>query len=277
MTLKVDVIMPTWNSARTLNQALVSIEKGIQPSRIIVVDRDSEDGTQDIARSHGCVLIRDTKSLGSARMKGIQESNTEWIAFVDDDVVLPPDYLDRMERFIDEKTGALWSPCVSIVEPFRSNFIAYIEKKFDRSNWFALKPGDRGCTNSTLIRRKLVHDLDISDMDAWEDWVITQKVLQSNMEWRIVEVYSDHIHQKKDFFYKGSWNFAGMLNLGRTGRISKRQAIGDYLYQVRHYARAAFERTVVERDVSQFTNNMRTLFAVLYALRHFVGTKKRMG
>ncbi len=65
-------------------------------------------------------------------MKGIQESDTEWIVFIDDDIVVPSDFITKMERFMDDDTGAIWSPCINVVEPFHTDFLAILERKFER-------------------------------------------------------------------------------------------------------------------------------------------------
>lgn len=275
MALKVDVIIPTWNSARGLEAALGSIEREVRPSRIIVVDRESTDGTREMALSHGCVLIDDTTSLGSARTKGIRASETEWILFVDDDVILPPGYMARMEAHIDERTGALWSPCISVVEPLRSHMIEMFEGNFQGRESYVIGQGDRGFTNSTLVRRELIEGIELSDMTTWEDWAIAQQVMGSGMEWKVAKVYSDHNHREEDFFYKASWNTAGVLNLGRTGRKTVRWSLAAYAQHVRKYASSIFQDLVVRRDSARLKRDMMLLLATLYAPRHLISTRRR--
>ena len=275
MTLKVDVIIPTWNSAKRLGQTLEAVEKGARPARIIIVDRDSIDGTREIAQAHGCTVLRDTISLGSARTKGIRACDTEWILFVDDDIIIPSNFIESMEESIDEKTGALWSPCVSTKEPLRSVNISQYEKDLGLLGYYTIQTGERGCTNSTLIRRELIKDIDISDMATWEDWAITQKVIESGMDWKVVRVFSDHLHEDKDIFYKTSWNTAGILNLGRTGRKSIRWTMASYVQHLRMYVRDAFMETVKNKDVYWFYFYIAALFGAFYAPRHLIGTQKR--
>lgn len=275
MTLKVDVIIPTWNSAKRLGQALEAVEKGVRPARIIIVDRDSMDGTREMAQAHGCTIISDTISLGSARTKGIRASDTEWILFVDDDVIVPSNFMERMEQYIDERTGALWSACVSTMEPLRSIKISYFERKLGPRGFYIIQPGERGFTNSTLIRRELIKDIEISDMTAWEDWAIAQRVMESGMDWKVVRVFSDHISEDKNVFYKTSWNTAGILNLGRTGRKTIRWTMSSYAQHLRKYAISAFKETVKNRDVYWFNFYLSELFGALYAPRHLIGTQKR--
>ncbi|MCQ8903116.1 MAG: glycosyltransferase [Methanothrix sp.] len=79
----IDYIIPTWNSAATLELTIKSIERFGHPNQIIIVDRDSSDGTLDIARSHGCRIIRSIKPLGGARLEGARNAETELVGFVD--------------------------------------------------------------------------------------------------------------------------------------------------------------------------------------------------
>jgi len=275
MTLSVDVIIPTWNSAKWLERVLQAVEEGAHPARIIIVDRDSVDGTQEIARAHGCTIILDTISLGSARTKGIRASNTDWILFVDDDVIIPPDFIERMEEFMDKATGALWSPCVSTKEPLRSTNISQHQRAFGEQGYYLIKPGERGFTNATLIRRELIRDLDISDLTTWEDWAIAQRVMESGMHWKVVRVFSDHIHDDKGLFYKTSWNTAGILNLGRTGRKTVRWALSAYAQHLRLYAMSAFREAALDRDAHWCYFYLVQLSGALYAPRHLIGTRKR--
>jgi len=271
----VDVIIPTWNSAKRLGLMLEAVEKGVRPARIIIVDRDSIDGTREIALDHGCIIISDTISLGSARTKGIRASSTEWILFVDDDVIIPSNFIESMEEYIEERTGALWSPCVSTIEPIRSAFISHLERDLGQQGYYTIHPGERGCTNATLIRRELIKDIDISDMNTWEDWAIAQKVMESGMDWKVVRVFSDHINEDLNLFYKHSWNTAGILNLGRTGRKTIRWTMSSYAQHLRMYARDAFKETVKNKDVYWFYFYTVALFGAFYAPRHLIGTQKR--
>jgi hypothetical protein len=208
-------------------------------------------------------------------MKGIRESNTEWIVFIDDDIIVSNNFLAKMERFIDDDTGAVSSPCISVVEPHRSVFLADFEKKFEKKDSFALHPKDRGYTNATLVRRKLILDLDISDMNAWEDWAITQRVIEYGKKWLVVRVYSDHNHRAADLWEKDSWNSAGILNLGRTGRIKPYKAVANYLGLLCRHIFLAFEETIESRDYTLFRYHSGSFIAVLWGIRYFVGVKVR--
>ena len=83
------VIVPTWNSATRLERALDTVKRNLRPGKVVIVDRESEDTTRQIAERQGAEVLTDTVSLGSARMKGVRASGSEWVCFVDDDISIP--------------------------------------------------------------------------------------------------------------------------------------------------------------------------------------------
>lgn len=259
------VIMPTWNSANRLERSLRSVKDNLRPARIIVVDRDSQDGTPEIARRHGAVVIPDTVSLGSARIKGVGASGSEWVCFVDDDVVIPPEFRERTRRLLDERTGAVQGAVISVHEPHRDMLLDAYESRFRGGETFDLRPGDRGLTSATLLKRSLIEDMDLRDMDSWEDWLMTQKVLGSGYRWVVAKPYVDHFHEFEDLARKEGWNAAGLLNLGRTGRMPALQALWWYANVAFQASRNAFRITARSRDPRHFLHFMRQTFNILLA------------
>ena len=265
------VIIPTWNSGSRLGRSLDTVERNLRPSKVIVVDRDSEDETQDIARQYGAVVLRDATSLGSARMKGVRESETEWIAFVDDDISIPPGFKEELFRQVREDVGAVQGAVRSVHVPQRDLLTASYEKRFAGDDHFDLRPGERGLTSATIIRRDLVKDLKLEDMNTWEDWIITQNVLSAGLRWVVARPYVDHFHPYEDLAYKEGWNAAGILNLGRTGRMSKKRALQWYLDTVLE----ALRQLRWTGDAGELMFRIRILGHVLMAPRHLIGVVPR--
>ena len=83
MENKIDYIVLTWNSEKTVAKTLKSIQKYGKPSEIIVVDRFSKDNTLKIARNFGCFIVQTNEPLGSARFIGAKKAETSLIAYVD--------------------------------------------------------------------------------------------------------------------------------------------------------------------------------------------------
>jgi GT2 family glycosyltransferase len=65
---------------------------------IIVVDDGSTDPTREVAERFGVRLSRhgERRSLNAARNSGLREARADLIAFVDDDVLVPPGWLDAL-------------------------------------------------------------------------------------------------------------------------------------------------------------------------------------
>lgn len=264
---EVSAVIPTWNSATRLERSLEGIERNLRPRRIIVVDRMSEDDTVDIAQRHGATVLTDTRSLGSARMKGIEESSTEWVAFVDDDILLPDGFIDEIMGKVDRDVGAIQGAVRSVHEPYRDMLTDSYERKFGDRSTFDLKPGDRGLTSATLIRRSLIKGLELADMDTWEDWLITQRILESGYRWVVSKPFVDHFHPREDLARKGGWNAAGILNLGRTGRMPVPKALKWYLDTLLEAPGNAFRLSIRYRDPRQFLFHMRLMAHIIMAPR----------
>jgi GT2 family glycosyltransferase len=93
-------IVPVWNGREVLEKLLVSLEAQTQPaSEILIVDNGSTDGAPDVARRRGARVIAMGRNAGFAAAvnHGIRESGAEWIAVLNSDVELAPDYLARLQ------------------------------------------------------------------------------------------------------------------------------------------------------------------------------------
>jgi glycosyltransferase involved in cell wall biosynthesis len=224
-TETMDVIIPTWNSDEILEMVLAGVMKHIHPNRIIIVDRNSDDRTCEIAKDFGCNLLTDSVSLGSARLLGISSSNAEFIAFIDDDIIIHEGFRDNLMKFMDDSTGAVQGTALSIEHHRRKRGKERWENLTRERGFFLLKPGERGYTNCTIIRRKLISDVQIKDLNSFEDWVISNHIIGKGFSWKFVPVYVDHHHVVKSIVSKYGWNGAGVWNLARTDRLSMPKAL----------------------------------------------------
>jgi glycosyltransferase involved in cell wall biosynthesis len=84
----ISVVIPTHSRAQWLAGAIKSVLKSplIEPKRVIVVDDDSKDDTEEVARSHGVTYLRGVfKGASGARNAGLAATTSYYVNFLDDD------------------------------------------------------------------------------------------------------------------------------------------------------------------------------------------------
>jgi glycosyltransferase involved in cell wall biosynthesis len=93
--LPISVVIPTYNAAAFLVEALESVRAQTRPAaETIVVDNGSTDASATIAKEAGArVLLLDRPGLSAARNTGIRAASQPWIAFLDADDLWHPDKL----------------------------------------------------------------------------------------------------------------------------------------------------------------------------------------
>jgi len=108
--MDVTVVVPTSGRAGYLEVTLDSLrgQRTAVPHEVLVVDDGSTDATPDVAARFGARLVRhgERRSLNAARNTGVREAGGNLIAFVDDDVFVPPGWLDALVGGAERHPGA---------------------------------------------------------------------------------------------------------------------------------------------------------------------------
>jgi GT2 family glycosyltransferase len=95
------VVVPNLNGAHFLEPCLASLDRQtLAPSEVIVVDNGSTDGSVELVRrrfpeSH-VVTFRENRGFAAAMNAGIAEASTELVAFLNNDAVASPDWLEEL-------------------------------------------------------------------------------------------------------------------------------------------------------------------------------------
>jgi GT2 family glycosyltransferase len=98
-TPSVALVIPVWNQVDLLRVLLKSIaDQTVQPARIVIVDNASTEDIASIAAQAGAQYLRMPRNLGFAAAvnRGIALAQTEWIALLNSDVALQPDWLEQL-------------------------------------------------------------------------------------------------------------------------------------------------------------------------------------
>jgi glycosyltransferase involved in cell wall biosynthesis len=141
-------VVPAKDEEAYLPAALDSIrdQRTDREFEVVVVDGDSDDATPDVARQYDATLLEQpaaaadggcgsdpSPGIGDARHRGAEAAAGDWLAFVDADTVVRPDYLDAMLGFVrNEGLTAASSRC-RIAGPARATVMeATINHVFPR-------------------------------------------------------------------------------------------------------------------------------------------------
>ena len=102
----VDIVICTYNRAHLLRHTLDALAKQSSPLdgtwKITVVDNNCTDGTRELIASYEQQLINlsvvaeERQGLTEARQRGFWATTAPWVAFVDDDCVPEPDWVEQV-------------------------------------------------------------------------------------------------------------------------------------------------------------------------------------
>lgn len=104
---KISIIMPVFNSAKYIEEAIQSVVNQNYPSmEFIIIDGISTDGSLDIIRKHedkiDVVVSEADKGLSHAVNKGIFQANGDYIGWLNADDRYQPGALEKVGKYLAE-------------------------------------------------------------------------------------------------------------------------------------------------------------------------------
>lgn len=107
---KISVIIPVYNGRAWLEECVESIlAQSFENFEVLILDDSSEDGTAEIAsklaEKDGRVrlICRERRGVSSARNQGIEETDGEYVTFVDADDKIAPHMLEVLHRCLEKE------------------------------------------------------------------------------------------------------------------------------------------------------------------------------
>ena len=145
----VSVIVPTRNNERTIEECLASVRRQTHPRvELIVVDNASHDVTWAVAERLADRVIAGGPERSAQRNIGIEAARGEWVLWLDSDMVLPPDTIER---------------ALATATAFGAAGVALPERTVGQGFWTACRALERECYldapllhNPRLIRRDVL-------------------------------------------------------------------------------------------------------------------------
>ena len=124
MAEDVSIIVPVWNGRAMVERLIGCLRAQTYPiAEILVVDNGSVDGAPEAAEALGARVVRMAENTGFSRAvnRGIQECATPWLAIVNSDVELAPDWLERLVE-ASRETG-IWFAAGKVLSASRREVI----------------------------------------------------------------------------------------------------------------------------------------------------------
>ncbi|NQV30366.1 MAG: glycosyltransferase family 2 protein [Candidatus Marinimicrobia bacterium] len=176
--MNISVIIPTYNRARTIERALISVLRQTFPAlEIIVVDDASDDSTPellaDFAGRIKLITNESNRGVSFSRNQGIKAARGNWIAFLDSDDRWDKHKLETQKLFHDSNPGLSLSQCdeIWIRNGVRVNPMGKHEKQ---GGWIfqACIPRCIVSPSAVLIHRNVFKDVGLFDIHlmACEDY-----------------------------------------------------------------------------------------------------------
>lgn len=234
MTIKVDVIIPCYNRAETIERAVVSVFNQTYPHfNLYVVDDGSTDNTGDLIgpylkHDHFHYLKQANLGVSAARNLGIRNSHSPWVAFLDSDDEWLPNKLEAQMKYIQQNPGQRF---VHSNELWIRNGVRVNPKvKFDKSNNDLFRRSLEMCLispSTTMIERTLLLENGLFDesFDICEDYDLWLKIL-AKMEVgfitdHLVKKYGGHEDQLSTKFpAMDLWRIRSLIKLLEAGVLS---------------------------------------------------------
>ena len=170
----ISVVIPTFNSSRTIAKCLESIQaQTIKCKELFVVDRYSRDGSKEIARRSGATIIDNPGNRSVARNVGAKRVTARGILFIDSDMILPRTVVQECAEGLQTNqaliipeisTGSgFWAECKRLErETYSGSRLLEAARCFDRTQFLSL-----GGYNPKL--------------EAGEDWDLQSRVDAHNL------------------------------------------------------------------------------------------------
>lgn len=135
----VSVVVPTYNSGKTLSECLRSVSNQSYPyHETIIVDSFSHDNTVNMAKDSGAIIIQRKCNPAAARNAGVANSTGQYVLFLDSDQVLSTSVIEECVKSADDDVGMVKIPEVFVGKGFWSCCSAVWKNsygKVERAYW----------------------------------------------------------------------------------------------------------------------------------------------
>jgi glycosyltransferase involved in cell wall biosynthesis len=194
MNPPVSIIVPTYNSGRTLEECLTAlINQCYKNIEIIITDSYSSDKTKEIARRFTDKII-DAESLALARQKGVGLAEGKYILFLDSDQIIEADTIERSVRACEEEGF----DGVTHFERSKIYKNTFVERLINYDKWIFHSEEDDdpiyGTAEPRFFKAEFIKRIDFLDNPpiTFELAIINLKINQMGARIKFIDAYIYH-------------------------------------------------------------------------------------
>lgn len=207
---KIDVVIPTRSPA--------DIEKGL----LEAINNEP---------MFNKIIITEVKPLSKARLEGCKKASTEWVAMFDDDMLIPPNWLQSVLNAVDSKTGAV----ATVSRQHDASLDAYYNVV---SSFYPVDNLDSDPRiGNVLIKRQLMLNFQPTPVFTGEDQHLRGHVENSGYLWKtlpyigVTHMRRTTINVDTGMYYK---RYRYYNNFQLLRRLSARIILGSFTPLVSH-------------------------------------------
>ena len=209
--MKFSVILPTYNRAFCVHRALDSLlAQTFRDWELVIVDDGSTDGTAALLRKKYAaqfasgvfrLVSQPNGGVSTARNRGLAEAKGDWIAYLDSDNVVRPDWLGSFADAIEDNTGAR-----TFYSKFRT--MKGLDEKGEPFDW------DRLLVRNTIDLGVFVHERRLyGELGGFDesfrrlvDWELILRYTRRNSPVFVDRVLMDYNDSRSFARITGDWN-----------------------------------------------------------------------
>jgi glycosyltransferase involved in cell wall biosynthesis len=196
MSLKISLITVTYNSAKTLQDAISSVAKQVHPDiEYIIVDGDSKDGTVDIIKENESTITKwvseQDKGMYDAMNKGIKMATGDVVGILNsDDFFFDPNVLSKIAAaFNSYSTDAIIGDIVFVDDKDPEKIIRrYSAKKWKPSKfaWGYMPPHPSFFVRKNFFEKLGYYKIDYKIAADYE--LLIRFLLKGSLRWKYLTI-----------------------------------------------------------------------------------------
>ncbi|MFR9675067.1 glycosyltransferase family 2 protein [Streptomyces sp. TR06-5] len=197
-----DLVLPCLNEAEALPWVLDRLPEGW---RAVVVDNGSTDGSAEIARERGALVVHEERrGFGAACHAGLEAAEADLVAFCDCDASLDPSAVPRVAAQVHDGTADLVlarrRPVSRASWPLHARVGNQVLARMVRRRT-GVRLHDLGPMR--VARRKELLDLELTDRRS--GYPLQMVVRAADAGWRIRETEVDYLPRTGESKVTGTW------------------------------------------------------------------------